>query len=370
MAKNVKSNNQYVIFCGGYDAEMVEVINVCREAGVGVVDKHLGWGAAASAYTEEIAQALSAGKTPVLVELSGAEAIAGAIVVDHHNENAGKPASILQVLDLLGMEPSRRQQLIAANDAGYIPGMLALGATAEEVAEVRLLDRSAQGITPEQETEAERAIAAAETVNGVTIVRMAHSKTATVCDRLFNPEKEQRLLILSGDGESNFFGNGELCLALQGKDTGEKTEQGYTIYSHFGGWVGGNLPKSGFWGGYADQAAVEEYVLNWFACVMFINCTPHAIMLNDGTRFEPSGTIARVSQTLSEFDEFGIATQSFGEVTGLPEPKDGVIYIVSAMVLGRAQAEGRTDVVAPATGHKDCVRDEGGRIVSVPGFLK
>ena len=263
MATKNMSNN--VVFAGGYDGEMVEIINVCREAGVDVIDKHLGWGASVDAYKAEIEKALAEGKTPVCIELAGAEAIAGAVVIDHHNENSGKPASILQVLDLLGMEPSRRQQLIAANDTGYIPGMLALGATAEEVAEVRLLDRSAQGITPEQETEAERAIAAAEVVNGVTIVRMAHSKTATVCDRLFDPKKEQRLLILSADGESNFFGAGALCLALQGEDTGEKTEQGYTIYSHFGGWIGGNLPSSGFWGGYGDQKAIEEFVVNWFA---------------------------------------------------------------------------------------------------------
>lgn len=104
--------------------------------------------------------------------------------------------------------------------------------------------------------------------------------------------------------------------------------------------------------------------------VQFVNCTPHAIKLNDGRVFEPTGSIARVSQNISDFDENGIAVQSFGEVTGLPEPKVGVVYIVSAMVLGRAQAEGREDVVAPATGHKDCVRDEAGRIVSVPGFLK
>ena len=258
------NNSNMVVFCGGYDAEMVEIINICREAGINVIDKHLGWGAAASAYTEEIAQALSTGKTPVLVELAGAEAVAGAIIVDHHNENAGKPASILQVLDLLDMETTRLQQLIAANDSGYIPCMLSLGATPEEVAEVRLLDRSAQGITPEQEKEAERAIAAAEVVNGVTIVRMAHSKTATVCDRLFNPKKEQRLLILSEDGESNFFGNGELCLALQGEKIG-KTPEGWDMYSNFGGWVGGNLPTSGFWGGYGDQKAIENYVVNYFA---------------------------------------------------------------------------------------------------------
>ena len=104
--------------------------------------------------------------------------------------------------------------------------------------------------------------------------------------------------------------------------------------------------------------------------ITFVNCTPHAIKLNDGRVFEPSGLIARVSQTISNFDENGIAVQSFGLVTNLPEKRYGTVYIVSAMVLGRAQAEGRDDVVAPATGHKDCVRDDAGRIVSVPGFLK
>lgn len=104
--------------------------------------------------------------------------------------------------------------------------------------------------------------------------------------------------------------------------------------------------------------------------VVFVNCTPHAITLNDGRTFEPSGSVARVAQSISEFDENGIAVQSFGEVTGLPEPQPGTYYIVSAMVLPRAQAEGRTDVVAPATGHKDCIRNEKNFIVSVPGFLR
>ena len=102
----------------------------------------------------------------------------------------------------------------------------------------------------------------------------------------------------------------------------------------------------------------------------FVNLTPHAITLNDGRVFEPSGVVARVEQMMSEFDRHGISVQSFGDVTGLPEPMHGVLYIVSALVLTRAQAEGRKDVVAPATGHKDCVRDDKGRILSVPGFVK
>ena len=135
---DVEPNSNMVVMLGGYDAEMLAIADACREAGVAVIDKCLGWGAAASAYKEEIAAAVSEGKTPVVVELAlDIELPANAIVVDHHNENAGKPAAILQVLSLLGQQPSRYQQLIAANDCAYIPGMLALGATPEEVGEVR-----------------------------------------------------------------------------------------------------------------------------------------------------------------------------------------------------------------------------------------
>ena len=99
-----------------------------------------------------------------------------------------------------------------------------------------------------------------------------------------------------------------------------------------------------------------------------INATPHEIKMNDGRIFEPSGILPRVNQTMSEFDDNGIAIQSFGEVEGLPEPTPEVVYIVSAMVL--SAAKDRKDLVAPATNHKNTVRNEKGHIVSVPGFVK
>lgn len=252
--KNINSNNvnNCIVFTGGYDGEMIEILNVCREVGVETVDKHLSWGAKASDYAEEIAQAVSAGKTPVLVELTLDTEIPNcALIVDHHNENASRPSSLQQVLDLFGLKPTRRQQLIAANDSLYIPGMLALGATPEEIAAVRRADRAAQGVTPEQEAEAERAIADAEVINGVVIVKMSHSKTSTVCDRMFDPELEERLLVLSEkDGEANFFGNGELCKKL---------------HNRFGGWMGGNLSECGYWGcQHVDKLAVEKFVVDFF----------------------------------------------------------------------------------------------------------
>lgn len=94
--------------------------------------------------------------------------------------------------------------------------------------------------------------------------------------------------------------------------------------------------------------------------------TPHALTLNDGTVIPASGTVARVSASFTDFDANGVCRQVFGDVMGLPEEKEGTLIIVSALVLA---ASDRKDLVAPATGHEACKRDERGMIVSVPGFV-
>lgn len=99
--------------------------------------------------------------------------------------------------------------------------------------------------------------------------------------------------------------------------------------------------------------------------MIFKNYTPHDIVMNDGTVY-PSLGIARVKDTFSEFDQYGICSVSYGDVAGIPAPEKDVRYIVSSMVLA---ASDRKDLVAPATGHPDTVRDKG-RIVSVPGFIR
>lgn len=98
----------------------------------------------------------------------------------------------------------------------------------------------------------------------------------------------------------------------------------------------------------------------------FKNFTPHTIVLNDGTEF-PSQGIARVSNNFTEFDQNGICSVEYGAIEGLPDPEPNTMYIVSAMVLA---ASTRPDLVAPATGHPQCRRNEKGFIVSVPGFVR
>jgi hypothetical protein len=107
---------------------------------------------------------------------------------------------------------------------------------------------------------------------------------------------------------------------------------------------------------------------------MFINLTPHAIVvrLNDGNgtdvTFPPSGKIARVdelpTQIVGEVDGIPILSRTvFGQVIDLPEPTEGIRYIVSGLVAGVVY---RSDVFAPATGPKDGpIRNDKGHIVAV-----
>jgi hypothetical protein len=107
-----------------------------------------------------------------------------------------------------------------------------------------------------------------------------------------------------------------------------------------------------------------------------INLTPHTIKLNSGKEFPPSGMVARVSAQFSLTtspellkEEIYIYSVEYGEIEGLPEPQENVLYIVSAMVLEAGKRIGRNDLMAPASGHPETIRNEQGQIVSVPGFV-
>lgn len=104
-----------------------------------------------------------------------------------------------------------------------------------------------------------------------------------------------------------------------------------------------------------------------------INATPHAITITGQDPIPASGILARVASTSTMIDHpvGRVEVQQLGDITGLPAERIGVFYIVSAMVLAanKASDQPRKDLVAPATGHKDCVRNDKGLIVSVPHFI-
>lgn len=83
-----------------------------------------------------------------------------------------------------------------------------------------------------------------------------------------------------------------------------------------------------------------------------INLTPHDItILQDGgaeVTIPASGKIARVAEKAVAREPIcGIPTcrMKFGEVTELPDPEDGVFFIVSALV--RMALPGRNDLCSP-----------------------
>lgn len=254
-ARKVKTsakNSKFRFFLGGQDLEMVTIAELLREkvAVDAIIDKTLAWGAKASHYASEIEAAAEAGLTPVLVELSRDIALpADAIEIDHHGERTGEPCSLRQVFDLIQLQEedwTRRFALIAANDTGHVEAMRRMGASVQEIEQVRADDRAAQGVTPEEERLGRAALAKArvELEGTLLVVDLPHGRSATVMDPLAIASDHRDVLILSPT-MTQFFGAGPRIMTLDA--------------AFPGGWRGGELPQRGYWG--VGRAVDESAVL-------------------------------------------------------------------------------------------------------------
>lgn len=100
---------------------------------------------------------------------------------------------------------------------------------------------------------------------------------------------------------------------------------------------------------------------------MLINLTPHPIYFKDQsgeTRvIETSGMQARLVGTINvigSIDGIPIVERTFSEVDGLPQPSEGVYYIVSSTIAEKL-AKKRRDLLSPDTaGSKAYFTDENG----------
>ncbi|MEI6435754.1 MAG: hypothetical protein WCP32_12985 [Bacteroidota bacterium] len=131
----------FYFLLGGYDLEMVEIASLLNEYKesrkpefqVAYSDLGLDWGAKLSSYGS-IISGLHASKI-VGIELSeDIPAPTNYISVDHHDNKSHLPSSIEQIADLLHLQLSRYQMLVAINDRLYIPGLLDCNASAGEIA--------------------------------------------------------------------------------------------------------------------------------------------------------------------------------------------------------------------------------------------
>jgi len=101
---------------------------------------------------------------------------------------------------------------------------------------------------------------------------------------------------------------------------------------------------------------------------MFINLTPHTVVIMDGETISiaPSGTVARcasVATPVGSFDEVPLSRTTYGAVEGLPAPEPGTMFVVSALV--RLACPDRWDLGSPG----DLVRDGAGAVVGCRGLV-
>lgn len=94
-----------------------------------------------------------------------------------------------------------------------------------------------------------------------------------------------------------------------------------------------------------------------------LNLTPHTVVLSNGTKYEPTGVVARVISKEYKRKLFNMVSHC--GVEGLPSEKKGTYYIVSAVVAHYCQD--RNDLVCPNTSRAN--RDSRG-IRSVPNLIQ
>ncbi len=198
-----------IFLLGGHDLEMLEIRKILLSKGLRFYDENLCWD---NAKLNQYSKEFNGTDSFIGIELvADIEPPTNYLLIDHHNENAEKPSAIEQVAELLGIMLTRDQQLIAANDKEYIPAMEAMGATKQEIADIRKRDREVQGATEEDERLGEQSIRENLSIEkGITVVKSRTSKFSTITDRLYPCT---RLLIYT-DHELSYYGQGISQLVL------------------------------------------------------------------------------------------------------------------------------------------------------------
>lgn len=196
-----------VFLMGGHDLEMETIKEMAgQQPDCKVFDLGLAWDNAKLSLYRDVIGWYSKSEIYAVELLEDMDPPVRYHRIDHHNDMNGRPSSLEQVATLLGVELDRFQKLVAANDSGYIPAMKALGATDEEISEIRLRDRAAQGVTEEDERLAEKSLQDGMwRSDNIVVVKSQTSKFSTICDRVY---PYNRLLIYT-TSEWMFYGDGK-----------------------------------------------------------------------------------------------------------------------------------------------------------------
>ena len=191
---------------GGYDLEMLTIRDILMQEGVAFADCQLRWDNAFLSQYQSIIQKLPNTTTIVGIELQEDISLhCNYLKIDHHNQYAHLPSALEQIVNLLNLPMNRYRQLVAINDKAYIPGMIDLGASKEEINRIRYADRQAQGVTVQDEELAEKAIAEnMRQIGDLLLIHAYSSCFSPICDRLF----PYRKLLIYTENEWMYYGEG------------------------------------------------------------------------------------------------------------------------------------------------------------------
>lgn len=198
-----------IFLLGGNDLEMTTIKNLLVNAGEQFETHDLRWdNAKLSSYEKTLEEY---GNSPDY-QIYGIELNEDIphpdnyVRIDHHNDFANKPSSLEQVATLLGLAMDRHMQLVAANDSRYIPGMIKLGASREEIDDIRRADRAAQGVSEDDDERlAEESLKSCRgDASNLYVVKSLTSKFSTICDRMY----PYRRLLIYNDDVAEFYGEG------------------------------------------------------------------------------------------------------------------------------------------------------------------
>ncbi len=198
-----------IFLLGGNDLEMTTIKNLLVNAGEQFETHDLRWdNAKLSSYEKTLEEY---GNSPDY-QIYGIELNEDIphpdnyVRIDHHNDFANKPSSLEQVAKLLDLAMDRHMQLVAANDSRYIPGMIKLGASREEIDDIRRADRAAQGVSEDDDERlAEESLKSCKgDASNLYVVKSLTSKFSAICDRMY----PYRRLLIYNDDLAEFYGEG------------------------------------------------------------------------------------------------------------------------------------------------------------------
>ena len=198
-----------IFLLGGNDLEMTTIKNLLVNAGEQFETHDLRWDNAKLSSYEKTLEEYGDSPDYQIYGIELNEDIPhpdNYVRIDHHNDFANKPSSLEQVATLLGLEMDRHMQLVAANDSRYIPGMIKLGASREEIDDIRRADRAAQGVSEDDDERlAEESLKSCKgDASNLYVVKSLTSKFSTICDRMY----PYRRLLIYNDDVAEFYGEG------------------------------------------------------------------------------------------------------------------------------------------------------------------